>query len=102
MTPVATAIEFCLTTQHPLGGGWSDTTYPPTTSPRTPPPPTPPPEVTGQIFLHVFGQSKFCSGAFGASQFRPKIFFSASNDSGSPGGGGGGSPPPPRPPLAKL
>ena len=41
-----------------------------------------------QIFLQVFGQSNK-SGAFGASQFRPKNFFGASNNSGSPWGGGG-------------
>ena len=49
----------------------------------------------GQNFLWVFGQSKLFSGAFGASQFRPKKFFgafSASNNSGSPEEGGGGSP----------
>ena len=42
----------------------------------------------GQIFLRVFGQSKFFSGAFGTSQFRPNNFFGAfgaSNNSGSPG-----------------
>ena len=43
----------------------------------------------GQIFLRAFGQSKTFSGAFGASQFRPKNFFGASNNSGSPAGGGG-------------
>ena len=48
----------------------------------------PPPKVIGQIFLRVFSQSKIFSGAFGASQFRPKKFFGASNNSGSPAGGG--------------
>ena len=53
------------------------------------PPPTlsdPPPP--------LFGQSEIFSGAFGASQFRPKNFFGAfgaSNNSGPPAGGGGGS-----------
>ena len=48
-----------------------------------------------RIFLRVFGQSKIFSGAFGASQFRPKHFFGASNNSGSPGGGGGSPTHPP-------
>ena len=43
-----------------------------------------------QIVLRAFGQSKIFSGAFGASQFRPKNGFGASNNSGSPAGGGGG------------
>ena len=42
----------------------------------------------GQIFLWVFSQSKIFSGAFRTSQFRPKNFFSASNNAGSPAGGG--------------
>ena len=55
---------------------------------------TPPPSLSDWAnFLRVFGQSKFFSGAFGASQFRPKNFFGASNNSGSPARGGGGSPP---------
>ena len=76
--------EFCLTTQHlpGVGGG------------LTPPPPS---YVIGQIFLRVFSQSKIFSGAFGASQFRPKTFFGASNNSGCPEGGG--SPPQPHPPT---
>ena len=53
----------------------------------------------GQIFLQVFGQSKIFSGAFGTSQFRPKNFFGASNNSGSPGGGVPSPQPPPPPSL---
>ena len=58
----------------------------------------------GQIFLLVFSQSKIFSGAFGASQFRPKNFFGASNNSGSPEGGSPPQPPtplgpPPHPPF---
>ena len=65
-----------------------------------PPPPHPPPpfHVIGPIFLRVFGQSKIFSGAFGASQFRPKNFFGpfgASINSGSPEGGVPPQPPPP-------
>ena len=48
----------------------------------------------GQNFLRVFGQSKNCSGAFSASQFRLKIFFGASTQ----GLRGEGGPPPPQPP----
>ena len=54
----------------------------------------------GQIFLRAFGQSKSFSGAFGTSQFRPKNFFGASNNSGSPAEGGvppTAPPPPPNP-----
>ena len=56
--------------------------------------------VIGQIFLRTLGQSKIVSGAFGASQFRPKNLFSAfgaSNNSGSAWDRGGPphSPPPP-------
>ena len=56
-----------------------------------------------QVFLQVFSQSKIFSGAFGASQFRPKNFFGAfgaSNNSGSPEGGSPLQPPPP--PLSKT
>ena len=62
-----------------------------------PPPSDPPPPLIGLIFLRAFGQSKFLSGAFGASHFRPKNLFGAfeaSNNSRSPEGGGGGTPPP--------
>ena len=41
------------------GGGGSDTPHPP------------PLQVIGQIFLRIFGQSKFFSAACSASQFRP-------------------------------
>ena len=67
----------------------------------TPPPSDIPPlpQVIGHIFLRVFSESKILSGAFDASQFRPKNFFSASNNSGCPEGGGSPhSPPPPYPP----
>ena len=58
-------------------------------------PPTPPPlSDWAKIF---FGQSIISSGAFGASQFRPKIFFGASKSSAPLGGGGGGWMPPPPP-----
>ena len=53
----------------------------------------------------AFRQSKIFSGAFGASQFRPKNLFGASHNSGSPAGGGVPptappplGPPPPQPP----
>ena len=66
----------------------------------TPHPPEPPTQKTwGQIFFRAFGQSKIFSGAFGASQFRPKFFVGASQNSAHWGGRGGLDPPiqPPRP-----
>ena len=66
--------------------------------------PPPPPLLSdwAKVFLRVFGQSKIFSGAFAASQFRPKNFFGAfgaSNNSGSPAGGGPPTAPPPPPHL---
>ena len=66
------------------GGGGS-------TLPTRPPSP---PETLDQIFFWAFGRSIFFSGAFGASQCRPKIFFgtfSASKTSAPLWWGGGGS-----------
>ena len=53
------------------------------------------------------GPSKIFSGDFGASQFRPKVFFGASNNSGSLRGAvPPAAPPPPLwtppPPLSKT
>ena len=36
---------------------------------------SPPFKRLGPIFLPAFGQSQIFPGAFGASQFRPKLFF---------------------------
>ena len=58
-----------------------------------------PSEVIGQFFLRVFSQSKIFSGAFGASQLRPKNLFGASNNSGSAGGRVPPTAPPTHPPL---
>ena len=74
--------EFCLTTQHLLGGSLTPPTHPPW---------TPPPLLSDWAnFSTGLRPIKIFSGAFGASQFRPKNIFGAfgtSNNSGSPWGG---------------
>ena len=48
----------------------------------------------GQIFCQAFSRSKFFSGTFGADEFRPNIFFGASNNLHHRG-----TPPPPTRPA---
>ena len=72
----------------PGGGGL-------TPPPPNPPAPPPPPLSDSANFSPGLQPIKVFSGAFGASQFRPKNLFGASNNSGSPEGVGGGATAPP-------